>query len=69
MENQVPQVVIHRSESGKYRVVFERIGTAKGKLGYKVEAIGDEMTKVLEDARFLQTMAETTSITYSSADA
>ncbi len=52
------QVVYHQTINGKYRVVIERAATAKGILGYKIEANNDDITAALADAQELKNKVE-----------
>jgi len=40
----------HYQVNGKYRIVYERIGSAKGTIGVKVEANGDDIVNVQQEA-------------------
>ena len=44
------QEVKHIQVNGRYRVVIERIGSAKGIVGIKVESNGDGKKEALDDA-------------------
>ncbi len=46
-------VVTHINLNQRYRVVIERAASTKGIDGFKVEANGDEIDKVLADAEGL----------------
>ena len=54
--------VKHIQVNGKYRVQFER-SAVKGVDGFKVEANGDNMDEVVEDAKKLYSYATTATIT------
>jgi hypothetical protein len=52
------QEVKHYQVNGKYRMVIERIGSAKGTLGFKVEVSGDDIPSVTTDLDNLKKVAE-----------
>jgi len=45
--------VIHETINGKYRVVFEKVGSANKIDGFKVEANGDVLETTFEEANKL----------------
>lgn len=50
MEN---QIVTHINRDSRYRVVFEQAASTKGVIGFKVEANGDDLNQVSEQAEGL----------------
>ena len=44
--------------NGKYRIVFEQAASTKGVLGFKVEANGDFINDVMEEASVLLRYAQ-----------
>lgn len=50
--------VYHQTIGSKYKVQFERSATAKGVIGFKVEANGDIAFDTFEDAKMLKDRAE-----------
>ena len=47
------QTVLHTIENGKYKIVFERAASTKGVDGFKIEANGDDMEALKEEAKSL----------------
>ena len=47
------QLVVHRDLDKRYHVSYERVGTAKGTLGFKVVSNGDDLIGTLTDANEL----------------
>jgi len=58
--------VKHITVNGKYRVVYEQTATAKGVIGFKIEANGDDMETTLVDAHTLLESAKKTATAFSS---
>jgi len=50
--------VKHYQVNGKYRIVIERSATAKGTLGYKIEANADHIPELLNDIEILKVGAD-----------
>jgi hypothetical protein len=42
--------VTHQTINGKYRIQFEQVGSAKGIVGFKVEANSDDIGEAQRDA-------------------